>query len=313
MYAESAVARDEGGSPEVCAVPLDRWLGQVSGLQNSFAKAWPFSHVVLDDFLPEGVARQLSAEFVEYDLSRWYSGNHLFSQIHRGAYSLGGDGTLLPVTKTVIDTLQSSAFVSFLERLSGISGLCPDRSLFNQALHMSGRGDFVSLHVDSTEHRYNRGWRRRINLLLYLNEGWRDEYGGHLELWDPAMRDRIRILPQFNRCLIFRVDGESLHGFPDPITCPEGMTRKAVALWYYTNEAQRFPSLPDRYRARPGDPLGTRLAFLLDYGLGRSYRTIHRFLERLGVRLDDRSVSRVLGSLIRSRVHEERASIRHSQ
>jgi Rps23 Pro-64 3,4-dihydroxylase Tpa1-like proline 4-hydroxylase len=41
----------------------------------------------------------------------------------------------------------------------------------------------LRVHADFNKHRiYDLD--RRINLLLYLNDDWHDEYGGHLELWD---------------------------------------------------------------------------------------------------------------------------------
>ncbi len=41
---------------------------------------------------------------------------------------------------------------------------------------------------------------RRINLLLYLNKDWEEDYGGHLELWNRDMKVLgDRILPVFDR------------------------------------------------------------------------------------------------------------------
>src|SRR5204862_7094734 len=75
----------------------------------------------------------------------------------------------------------------------------------------------------------------RLNLLLYMNPDWREEYGGHLEIWDREMkRCEKRILPIANRCVIFNTLDDSYHGHPHPLTCPEGMSRCAIATYYYT-------------------------------------------------------------------------------
>ena len=68
---------------------------------------------------------------------------------------------------------------------------------------------------------------------MYLNRDWTEQYGGHLELWDEKLESRqARILPVFNRCVIFSTSDISYHGHPDPLACPEGMSRKAVrVIW----------------------------------------------------------------------------------
>jgi hypothetical protein len=76
-----------------------------------------------------------------------------------------------------------------------------------------------------------------------LNKNWREEYGGHLELWDPSSsRCEKRVLPVFNRCVVFSTTESSFHGHPVPLTCTEDQTRKSLAAYYYTNgrpEAER--------------------------------------------------------------------------
>ena len=44
-----------------------------------------------------------------------------------------------------------------------------------------------------------------------------------------------KILPIFNRCVVFSTTDFSYHGHPDPLTCPEDRTRKSLALYYYSN------------------------------------------------------------------------------
>jgi hypothetical protein len=71
---------------------------------------------------------------------------------------------------------------------------------------------------------------------LYLNKDWHEEYGGHLQLWDREVTHcEAKVLPIFNRMMIFGTTDFTFHGHPDPLQCPEGMTRKSLALYYFSN------------------------------------------------------------------------------
>ena len=54
-------------------------------------------------------------------------------------------------------------------------------------LHQTMRGGHLNIHADFSTHHVHENWARRVNILLYLNEEWRDEWGGELELWDHDM------------------------------------------------------------------------------------------------------------------------------
>ena len=43
-----------------------------------------------------------------------------------------------------------------------------------------------------------------------------------------------RIQPLCNRTVIFSITDWAFHGHPDPLTCPDGTTRKSIALYYFT-------------------------------------------------------------------------------
>jgi Rps23 Pro-64 3,4-dihydroxylase Tpa1-like proline 4-hydroxylase len=119
--------------------------------------------------------------------------------------------------------------------LTGIEGLLPDPHMQGGGIHQIHRGGFLRVHADFNKHP-KFGLDRRLNLLLYLNKDWQEEYGGEIELWSRDMaRCERRILPTARRCLIFSTLSDSYHGHPHPLTCPEGMTRKSIAMYYYTN------------------------------------------------------------------------------
>jgi hypothetical protein len=44
-----------------------------------------------------------------------------------------------------------------------------------------------------------------------------------------------KVAPAFNRCVIFSTTDFSYHGHPEPLACPVGVTRKSLALYYYSN------------------------------------------------------------------------------
>jgi hypothetical protein len=64
-----------------------------------------------------------------------------------------------------------------------------------------------------------------------------------------------RYLPVLNRCVIFNVTDQAFHGHPYPLTCPEGTTRRSIALYYYTAERpahERSPAHAVLYQSVPG-------------------------------------------------------------
>jgi len=197
-----------------------------------FGSAAPFPHIVMDDFLPLETAEGLLREFPGPGDIVWGASYHDTNQLKLACED---ENQMGPLTRHLIAQFNSSTFAVFLEGLTGITGLIPDPHLKGGGLHQTRKGGFLKVHADFN--RYDRlGLDRRLNLILYLNQDWKDEYGGQLELW---VRDlsacASRIAPIFNRCVIFTTTDQSYHGHPELLKCPEGRTRRSLAFYYYTN------------------------------------------------------------------------------
>ena len=79
-----------------------------------------------------------------------------------------------PARRSSTRPIAPPRFLAFLEQLTGIHGLLPDDSLMGGGLHQSGDGGFLNIHADFTGHPHQERWRRRINLLIYLNPTWQE-------------------------------------------------------------------------------------------------------------------------------------------
>ena len=155
----------------------------------------------------------------------------------------------------MFDFLNSDKFLKSLETLTGIKNLISDKTLYGGGLHQIKRGGKSDIHADFNMHK-QFGWHRRVNLILYLNKEWKEEYNGCLELWDKEMKNPIKkIKPGFNVMAIFKTDEYSFHGHPEPLECPEDVTRKSIALYYYTKEPPEHiaDTHSTRYMKRPSD------------------------------------------------------------
>ena len=77
------------------------------------------------------------------------------------------------------------------------------------------------------------------------------------------MKNCVRsYLPVFNRVVIFTTTDSSFHGHPEPLSCPEYMTRKSVALYYYTNgrpEEEESGYHSTSFKLRPGEEIENKL------------------------------------------------------
>ncbi len=271
--------------------PYEFWQGGLAALATQYQANLPVPHIHLAPFLQEDIVRQVALEFPGPNSHGWIQYRH-YNENKLGKT----DRTAFPsLTARVIDELNSREFIDWLSQLTGIPGLLPDASLEGGGLHQTERGGFLNVHADFTHHPHRQNWRRRCNLLLYLNEGWKEEWGGAIEFWNRDMTACVaKFPPKLNHAVIFNTTEDAYHGYPDPITPPEGVTRKSLALYYYTPETTtRTTRRSTNYRARPGDNF--KAVFIwLDKQLLSIYS---RVKTKLG--LSDKFVSSVLGWLAR--------------
>jgi Rps23 Pro-64 3,4-dihydroxylase Tpa1-like proline 4-hydroxylase len=223
--------------------------------REEYASAQPFPHIVIDNFFPEEVLDNILNEYPKAGDIDWQKfENKSEKKLANKHERYMGDNT-----RALLYQLNSSTFISFLETLTGINGIIPDPHFEGGGLHQIERGGYLKVHADFNRHTKMR-LDRRLNLLLYLNKDWKEEYGGYLELWDTDMtRCEKKILPIFNRFVLFTTTDFTYHGHPEPLTCPEGRTRKSLALYYYTNgrpaEEIKGNEHSTIFKARPGEDL----------------------------------------------------------
>ena len=212
-------------------LPLSRMAETEASAHAAYQSATPFPHVVLDDFFDPALLDQVLAEFPKPGEIRWQR----FDNEKEVKLASAAESSFGPITRLFLYHLNSITFLEFLGRVTGIANLISDPCFDGGGLHQIQRGGKLAIHADFNKHpRF--GLDRRLNALVYLNKDWRDEYGGHLELWNREMtRPEAKILPVFNRCVVFGTTDFTYHGHPDPLQCPAGMTRKSLALYYFSN------------------------------------------------------------------------------
>ncbi len=199
--------------------------------RDKYVTAKPFPHIYLDNVFPENVLNQILEEFPNSKQIDWqtYQNKNEVKLASRDEEKFG------EFTRHFIHILNSKPFLTFIEELTGIKNLIPDSDLEGGGLHQILRGGLLKIHADFNKHP-KTNLDRRINVLIYLNKDWFEEYGGHFELWDSNMeKAEVKILPIFNRMAIFSTTSKSYHGHPDALNCPEDKSRKSIAMYYYTN------------------------------------------------------------------------------
>jgi Rps23 Pro-64 3,4-dihydroxylase Tpa1-like proline 4-hydroxylase len=261
------------------------WNSRLPELSRKYQGSSPYPHIVLENFLNPAILDKCIAEFNKLnETDGWINYKH-YNEDKRGLNKLD----LLPDTiKGTINELNSPEFLQFLSTITGIANLQKDDGLEGGGIHQSTRGGYLNIHADFTVHPHHRNWQRRVNVLVYLNKEWEEEWGGKLELWDKEMKAcEAKILPIFDRCVIFNTDADSYHGHPEPMTCPEGVYRRSIALYYYTVEANPYRRATN-YQARPEDG-SKKILVKLDNTMVSLYTNIKG---RLGA--NDKVISNIL-------------------
>lgn len=245
--------------------------------------------MVIEDFADPDLLRAVHREDCQDVGSRRWTYHRYFSQ---KTYSRTDQSTFGPALRALVTAMAAPAMRDALGRLSGIDGLRFDEDLEDGGLQATPRSGFLNLHVDPLAHPRKRNWRRRLNVILYLNEGWDPRWGGDLELWDSDVRHCVqRLEPRFNRAVVFAADAHTVHGFPTPLACPPATARSCLAVYYFVEQpAPLRPHFGGLY-ARPGDGIG-HLTTAVDNLLLHAYGRLGQIAG-----IDDQLVNRLLWRL----------------
>lgn len=230
-------------------------------ISRQYATATPFPHVVIDNALT--ISAEAARNFPSEDWTHW---NQLGDQYQCKKFSCSNISVIPEPFRQIIRELSEPAMLGFLERITGVKKLIPDPYLTGGGLHLSGPGGILAAHTDFHVYRKLELYRR-VNLIIYLNDGWRPEYGGCLSLFEKNTEFKS-VVPVFGRMIIFTTDDKSIHGFPSPVA--EGKWRKSIAMYYYTSsETATFSGDETTYWRQHDNPRGFvgRIRFSIYKGL----------------------------------------------
>jgi len=189
-----------------------------------YISAKPFPFIVIDDYMNPSLLNNI--------IKNWPEDEHWkeFGKRKRGCC----------MYQKYYNFFFSKLFISQLEGLTGINNLCGDEALNQAGLNETRNGGSLGIHIDFNRKKEGPATYRRVNVMVYLNKYWNKNWGGILELWEATteklIRKAVEIMPTFNRMIIFTTSEISYHGHPIPVKAPKDITRKSLALYYYTKD-----------------------------------------------------------------------------
>lgn len=255
----------------------------VEGLRQGFTRAQPFPHFAVDGLLRPEFAQQVAAAYPSYREATALG--KAFQRVHETRKVQITEMARFPApVRRLHEILAHPDFLAVLEQITGIPRLETDPGLTGGGMHVMAPGSRLDVHVDFNRLRGHELFRR-LNILVFFNDGWQSSWGGQTELWDPEVRVRGQSYdPGFNRCVVFATSEISFHGVA-PVTSPEGRDRRSFAAYYYTREAPAGWAGQDHttiFRARPEETFRRVVLMPLERVRVAATRTARRVRHKLG-------------------------------
>ena len=200
-----------------------------------FLSAQPIEHLVIDDFCHGASLDRALDSIPDPEVSGANkSRDYIFA---KNKFEKADFDRLCPELARLKTELMSPRFAAWISALTG-EKIFIDPSFHGGGIHQGGRDSFLDMHVDFNYHPQHLSWLRTVNILLYLNKDWREEYGGHLKLADGRLEKPsvALIRPLFNRAVVMFTRDYTLHGY-DPINFPQGTYRRSIAAYGYNQMA----------------------------------------------------------------------------
>ena len=219
------------------------WLeGEVSLVRE------PYKHCIIHNFLTEETFSKLEKELPLSPSSTWWRYNNPLEV----KYALDDFEAMGPTTRSVFHGLSRQEVCDKLSEVFEIERLSYDPFCHGGGLHMHPRHGRLDMHLDYEKHPYLPDRQRKLNIIVYLNDNWNDEWNGDTQLWDSTVENCVvRSYPRRNTAIVFETSDISWHGVPERITCPDGMFRRSLAF-YYLSDINNDPNYGKKGGSRSG-------------------------------------------------------------
>ena len=255
------------------------WINNINEISKIYQNNKPFNYVVIDNFLKEEYCKDIS-DGIPSDLNKY----HKYYNPLEVKYAYDNINSLEGITKDLFYILSSKQIIDVFKNITGIENLEYDKYLHGAGVHLHPKNGRLNIHLDYEKHPILENKERRMNIILYLSEEWKDEWNGSTELWDKDItKCFFKSNVKFNRAILFQTNDLSFHGVPEKISCPDNILRKSFAYYYISplcskQNLDKLGANKDGYRLkasfvkRPQDPDLPQLKKLYDI---RPYRLIN--------------------------------------
>jgi len=239
------------------------WTQNIKKLQESYSKAEPFEHIVIDDFLETTYAEKIFQHFPDINHT-W----HEYKNPIEVKYAYDNINQLNVDIKNYFYYLSTPEITEIMKKITNINDLEYDEYLHGAGVHIHPRYGRLNIHLDYEKHPYS-GKERRLNIILFMSKDWNPQWNGANELWNSDVtRCVIKTNIKFNRAIIFKTNDISWHGLPDKIMCPENTFRKSLAYYYVsplnTQKNENNYRIKARFVKRPQDPYNEKIEKLYE-------------------------------------------------
>jgi len=191
-----------------------------------YLSAKPFSYLVIDGLFDSEKLKELYSQIPEINTK---SKDYMFAnnKFEKSNYKILG-----PLFKEISEDIESEEMNEFLSYISA-KDVTVDTDNHGGGLHQGKQNSSLDMHLDFNYHPLKEFWYREMNLLLYLNKDWKEEYKGHLKLEDLRTGKKKEIGVPFNRLIIQQCGPHTLHGY-EKTNFPETNFRTSIATYAYT-------------------------------------------------------------------------------
>ncbi len=198
---------------------------KIEELNHSFNHSSPFRYLIVDEFLNSEIAKQIEFSFPSIDsMSVKYKG------LNENKAEDSSFDKFAPIIQELNQFIHSPIITEWIGKITGLKNISTINDRLGAGLHQGGNKSFLDIHIDYNIHPIHKK-QRKLNLLIFFNKEWEEGWGGQLELWNKTNCFK-KILPSFNRMVLFECNEISYHGYSQ-INCLESITRKSYYHYFF--------------------------------------------------------------------------------